>query len=344
MVANFLIAMLLFFLAFALVATGGAYKLLKGIKKSPSLGDAQPRGSLSGAGVSGAPEGDSFGVASNDLDRYPARLAALEAQLERTLQAAESQHTELQAKRDKLADKPGRADLAARYDEDLGVLSAQSGTARRVLATVWRTRAILSLRVHLACAARQRPELDHLPQPLDVDPEGLDDAAREYARASGEVRSFVKLLDAERAQIDAAVPRPSRDAQITPEHRESVEAERAEVDRLFGSLRERMDNLADTLEYLSDRFRTQKVVVGTQGAMDLGPEAGELLGEVSQALSQLEDLSAIGDKGLADVAVDGLVSDLAVLEEVGFDVDLQADANREVERLLASMARTGQLG
>ena len=113
------------------------------------------------------------------------------------------------------------------------------------------------------------------------------------------------------------------------------------IERILEDLRERMDALADTLEYLSDRFRTQRVVEGATGGMDLGPEAGQLLQEVAVALRALDEMSAVGEGGLADVAVDGLASEIANLEKVGLDVDLQADADREVEKLLASFTRAG---
>ncbi len=272
-----------------------------------------------------------------DLSHYPERLAALEDRLEQSLRAGESQSMHLAAKRRELAAKPDREELTRRYTEDLDLLESQSQANRRVLATVWKTRAILALRVHLAEAARARPDLDHLPQPADIPTEQLAEAARAYTLACREVRAFVRELDRARSGLHAAVPSPSVHAEVLPAHREEVDREAAGIQRIFQDLRDRMDRLADTLSYLADRLRTQQVVEGSSGALDLGPEAGQILRDVSVALRALDELSAVGEAGLADAAVHGLASEIADLERLGLDVDLQADADREVERLLASI-------
>lgn len=274
-----------------------------------------------------------------DLKRYPRRLAELERQLEDQHSAAREQVQHLSVKHAEMAEKPGREELAGRYKHDLDAVEERSQTTRRVMATVWKTRAILHLRVHLAIAARQRPELDHLPQPLEVDASDLDHAADSYSRACRNVRAFVRLLDQENDKVAGRVPSPPLVAEVTDEDRAAVEEEVAAVQETLGALRERMDNLADTLDYLSDRFRTQRVVESGNLGLDLGPEAGALLSEVSGALGQLEALSAVGDKGLADAAVDGLSEDIGRLERAGLDSLAEAEAMEEVDRLLEQFAR-----
>jgi len=312
----------------------GAWKLVTR-KSDPALPPSAVRAGLEGVTT---PE-----AATVDLYRYPERLEALQESLEQSLRASESQSMHLTAKRNEIATKPGREEIAQRYAQDLELLSVQSDATQRVLATVWKTRSVLALRVHLASAARERPDLDHLPQPVDVKPGQLEEAARAYGNACRSLRAFVRRLDVARDAIHTVIPSPSVHADVLPEHRGEVETESAGIVRIIEDLRERMDALADTLDYLSDRFRTQKVVEGSTGVLDLGPEAGQLLQEVAVAIRALDDLSAVGEAGLADAAVDGLASEIANLEKVGLDVDLQADADREVERLLASFTRTGEL-
>jgi len=336
-IAPLIAAFMVFVLAMLVVGAGavfGSWKLITRARDG-ELGTTPSRAGLEGLTT---PE-----EAVADLHRYPERLEALQDNLEQSLRASESQSMHLTAKRNEIATKPGREEIAQRYTQDLELLEVQSDATQRVLATVWKTRAILSLRVHLAESARERPDLDHLPQPMDVDATQLEEASRAYSNACRSLRAFVRRLDSARGIIHTVIPSPSVHAQVMAEHRAEVEKEAAGIENIMVDLRERMDTLADTLDYLSDRFRTQKVVEGTSGAMDLGPEAGQLLQEVAIAIRALDDLSAVGEGGLADVAVDGLVSEIANLEKVGLDVDLQADADREVERLLASFTRVDKL-
>lgn len=273
-----------------------------------------------------------------DLKRYPRRLRALEDKLQGSYEAAVEQLGHLTAKAEEMESK-GREDLAERYRNDLEVLENRASATQRVMATVWKTRAILHLRVHLAIAARQRPDLDHLPAPLDVQAKDLEFAAMAYANARDAVRRFVETLDQESGDIPACVPAKPQQAEISPEDELAVQEEVASVEKTLRGLRERMDKLGDTLDYLSDRFRTQRVVEGSNLAVDVGPEAGKLLSEVSGALKQLDELSAVGDKGLADAAVDGLDEDISRLEEAGLEAAAEAEAQAEVQRLLEQFAR-----
>jgi hypothetical protein len=273
-----------------------------------------------------------------DLKRYPRRLAELERQLEEQHEAAELQHEHLGGKLEQIAAKEGREELVARYEQDLGLLVRRREVTQRVLGTVWKTRAILHLRVHLAIAARQRPDLAHLPPPLDVDSGDLEQAARSYTRACVDVRAFVETLDGLKGGVYEVVPPEPEVAEVQDSDRKAITQEVGAVEDTLASLRERMDSLADTLDYLGDRFRTQRVVESGSLSLSLGPEGEALLDEVTSALSQLDELSAVGDKGLADAAVDGLTEDIANLEQVGLDGLAEAEAHLEVQQLLAQFS------
>jgi hypothetical protein len=113
-----------------------------------------------------------------------------------------------------------------------------------------------------------------------------------------------------------------------------------EVAGTFRHLRERLDRLADTLDYNADRLRTREVVEGAAIQLELEGGAGQLLEEVSEALGELEVLSSLGDRGLADAAVDGLSRDISKLEQAGLAASAEAEASLEVERLLGQLPRT----
>lgn len=273
-----------------------------------------------------------------DLKRYPRRLKELEDQLLGSHREAQRQLQHLGHKAAEMEEK-GRTDLAERYLADQDVLEKRAAATRRVAASVWKTRAILHLRVHLAVAARQRPDLTHLPEPLDVPADELVHAAENYALSRDEVRQFVAALDAVCGSVSEVVPPKPLSADIAPEDELAVQQEVQEIEKTLAGLRARMDNLGDTLDYLSDRFRTQKVVEGTDLSVDYGPQAAALLAEVSSAVEQLESLSAVGDKGLADAAVDSLSEDIGHLEQAGMEAAAEAEARAEVQRLLEQFAR-----
>ncbi|HJN72818.1 MAG TPA: hypothetical protein QGF58_02690 [Myxococcota bacterium] len=273
-----------------------------------------------------------------DLRQYPRRLKELEDQLIGSHRAAQQQLQHLGLKASEM-DEKGRGDLAERYQADLDVLERRAAATRRVMATVWKTRAILHLRVHLAVAARQRPDLAHLPQPLDVDPSELEAAAENYFLSKNEVRTFVEVLDGLCGHVSEIVPPKPLSAEVDPKDELTVQKEVDAIERTLEQLRERMDKLGDTLDYLSDRFKTQRVVEGADLSVDFGPEASKLLVEVSGAVSQLEALSAVGDKGLADAAVDSLCEDIGRLEQAGMEASAEEEANQEVQRLLEQFAR-----
>jgi hypothetical protein len=311
-----------------------------GLKVTGSLGakpQIDPKGSRKGLG-------DESWLRGEDLKTYPRRLLELERSLERVLESARGQRTHLEGKQREMSAKEGRDDLVQRYTEDIDALDARMAAMRRVLGTVWKTRAILHLRVHLAIVARQRPELDHLPQPLDVQAGELESAAAAYTSARVRVRAFLARVGEGLEDLDRVAPPPPLEATLEDEDRRAVEVELTEVRATLTGLASKMDKLSDDLEYLADRFRTQRVVEGAPLELDLDPGANKVLLEVAGALGQLEQLSAVGDKGLAEAAVDSLTEDIQDLERGGgMDLKAEADAHKEVEKLLQQFrARTQQ--
>ncbi|MCB9743393.1 MAG: hypothetical protein H6740_12395 [Alphaproteobacteria bacterium] len=269
-----------------------------------------------------------------DLRGYPDRLGELIEQLLLGHQAVQQQLQLLSEREAELSAKPNREALTRRYRQDAHGLELRAEAMRRVLGSVWRTRAILLLRVHLAVTARRRPSLSGLPSPPEVERAELDAAATAYAAAAQEVRVFVAELEDARAALDEVVPAPPPSAALSSADREVVTAERAEVAARLAGTRERMDALADTLTYLADRMRTQAVVAGAGLEMDVSPEAGRLLEEVAAALTRLDGMSAVGDRALADAAMLGLSQDITALEREGMEADAEARAGLEVARLL----------
>lgn len=268
-----------------------------------------------------------------DLLRYPARLAELSWQLERSHAAVEEQLAHLSARRSEVAAKAGREGLVARYEADSELLRQRAEGMRRVLTLVWRTRATLRLRAHVAITARHRPDLSVLPEG-EVDVAELPVAAQVYETASQRVRRFAALVDDRSRELEGAVPALSDLASPGEADRAQVEEELERARGTYRELRDRMDRLADTLGYLADRCRTRHVVVDTPAGVDDDPGGAQVFEELNAALGSLNDLSELGDRHLADTAMDNLVEDISQLERAGLEAQAEADANLEVARLL----------
>lgn len=268
-----------------------------------------------------------------DLLRYPQQLERLEEQLGQSLDALLAQLAHLRDRHSALSQKGGRDELAARYAEDLALLGRREAGMRRVLGLVWKARALLTLRAHLAASARRRPELPALPA-VDDPSTDLEAAARLYTDASAGVRAFYKHLQARMQDLPRAVPAPPEKAELSAEVKGEVEREEQRIHELYVGQADALDRLADTLAYLADRSRTRRVVQGSAPAM-VGSAASEtLINEVERALSQLQDLADAGDRRLADLAVQNLAEDISQLERAGLEAQAEADATLEVARLL----------
>ncbi len=273
-------------------------------------------------------------VEGEDLRRTPVRIAALERQLSDALNRADQQSDHLKARRGRIADKEDRAELLVRYDEDVTLLARRTESMRRVMALLWRTRAILELRAHIALSARKRPNLSHLPEGDDIPTGKLEAAAQAYDNASDAVREFVTWLDERVTDVRHAVPRVPDLATADENDRQMVQDELTRVVGTYTDLGARMDRLADTLAYLADRCRTRSVVVAGEVTLDAGTGAEGLLSEVAEALEGLQEMSRLGDRQLADSALDSLAEDISQLERAGMDAQAAAEAELEVARLL----------
>jgi hypothetical protein len=268
-----------------------------------------------------------------DLLRYPARLDQLESELRASHVEAEQQAGHLKARQERLSGKDDRAELAARYEADAQMLERRTASMRKVMALVWRTRVILLLRAHVAITARRRPELGHLPEG-DIPSTRLRAAAEAYDQAAESIRKFVSHIDERLADIKHTVPSPSSLAEVSASDKAVVERELEEAQGTYRTLRDQMDRLADTLSYLADRCHTRQVVEGAAVTLTAEAESDSLFEEVSNALSALHDLSELGDRALADSAMDNLAEDISHLERAGLDAQAAAEAELEVSRLL----------
>lgn len=271
--------------------------------------------------------------AGEDLLRYPDRLAQLEARLIASHGAAVDQAEHLRSRGEKVASKEGRGELAERYASDASALLTRTASMRRVTGLVWRTRAVLLVRAHVAITARARPRLEDMPAG-DIPVSQLDRAAATYESAASDVRSFVVHVESRLADLSVTVPGSPPVAELTDEDREMVRDEKARAKATYVELQNRMDRLADTLAYLADRCRTRQVVEAARVGVDGAPGTADLMDEVGEALRALEGLTELGDQQLADTAVDNLAEDISQLEQAGLEAQAEADAALEVNRLL----------
>ena len=267
------------------------------------------------------------------LLRYPRRLEELERQLVAGIEEGNMQVAHLEVRATEVAAKEGRGELASRYTHDVELVKKRVASMRRVLGLVWKTRAVLSLRAHLAVTAQGRPALVGFPDPAHLDRD-LDRSARSYDAAAADVRAFTRTIERRANELVDAIPEVPAGAEVPVLAEGEVDRELDAVRKLYADLQQRMDNLGDTFEYLADSCRTRKVVTGGPQGIDVEPGGEALMEEVSQALAALQDMSEVGDQHLADAAVENLAEDIGQLEKVGLDAQAEAEAALEVERLL----------
>jgi hypothetical protein len=269
-----------------------------------------------------------------DLSEYPARLERLQTSLRERIGVVDAQRKVLEQRRDEFGAK-GRDALARKYESDANLLHRRSASMRRVLALVWKTRAILLLRVHLAITARRRPVLDALPQPSSAGVD-LDAAARQYEDAASSVRAYLEIVSARARGLEDTLPPPPEEMDAEVEVQGSIDRERAAVTAAYAELAERMDHLADNLTFLGDHFQTLRVAdSGPAEVGAVGP--GPLLEEVSRALAELKELAGRVDPSVVDDALTHLADDIGQLEEAGLEAEAEAEAHLEVERLLGRL-------
>ncbi len=332
-------AYLVLLVAFVLGVIGlGVYAALE-LPRLLSSNGKQPQ-RLGASGAVRAPRPSLLGgsrradwLSGNDLLHYPSRLAELEVKLETSHRAVNDQIEYLRIQRDKISAKEDRDELAARYEDDAQMLDRRAERMRRVMGLVWRTRAVLLLRAHVAITARHRPQVEQLPEGT-IPPEGLERAATAYENSASAVREFVRQIMERTADLGLTVPPPGKASEVTEEDHASVDAELARARVTYEELNGQMDRLADTLAYLSDRCRTRQVVEGAPAGLVAEPGTEGLVDEVNTALSALNDLADLGDRQLADTAMDNLAEDISQLERAGLEAQAEADAALEVARLL----------
>jgi hypothetical protein len=275
-----------------------------------------------------------------DLLAYPQRLAALEDRLGERHSAVQEQLRVLNERILALGEKADRADLVARYEVDIGHLDRRAASMRRVVTLVWRTRAILMLRVHLAITGRRRPSLKDLPRNADgarLTRDQLAHARATYAAAAEEVRAYVEVVRQRMAALDEVVPAAPSAAEPDPDTRAGLDAERRRVEAEHRDLSERMDRLADNLVWLGDHAGTLEVVdddIAAPAEAPHGESAAHLLGEVSAAIARLNELASAVDHQLVARAMDQLQDDVGRLETEGLEEQAAAAAEIEVARLV----------
>lgn len=265
----------------------------------------------------------------DDLLNYPRRLAQLEGQLGERIVAVEDQAKVMQARLTELSGKEGRQGLTRKYQDDTQLLARRSEGMRRVLGQVWKTRAVLLLRVHLATTARHKPALDLPPTDHSLPPRR---ASETFHAAAGAIQNYLEEIQLRRQSLRAVLPAPPALAEVG-DLQDLVQQEYLSSDQAYQNLVLQMDQLSDNLTWLGDHFATMAVVVEGSEAV---PEAGasHLLTEVDKALDALEALATSVDSNTLDQAVDHLSQDISRLEIAGQEVSAEADAGIEVDRLL----------
>lgn len=203
-----------------------------------------------------------------------------------------------------------------------------------MLGKVWKTRAILLLRVHLAATARRKPTFENLPDPGSKPTVAtLKRATGHFHEAAAAVRFYLDEVAERRALLPGVVPNPSLEAELDDAVREPVRQEALATDRAYAQLLEQMDQLADNLTYLGDHYATVAVVAEGPASV---PEANAavLLEQVESSIEALDQLARLVDPGTVDAAVDHLAADISRLEVAGQEVSAEAEASLEVENLL----------
>ena len=270
---------------------------------------------------------------SDDLLRYPRELSDLEAKLVGSLTEVEAQRAHLDRQRAALDQKEGRTELARRYADDAALLTRRTAGMRRVLGLVWKARALLTLRAHLATTARACPKLPELP---NAEAPGVDLAlaAQRYAEAAALVRAFVATVASRAVDVEGALPKAPLDADVPEEALAEIRTEQTRIRASYKEQHETMDRLADTLGWLSDHCQTRKVARGAPAELASAARGEALVDEVQRAVSGLAELAETGDRKMADTAVQNLAEDISQLERTGLEAQAEADAALEVARLL----------
>lgn len=270
-----------------------------------------------------------------DLFAYPRKLEALEQRLGERHRAVQEQMQVLGARTAEMEAKAGREELVRKYRTDFALLDARAGSMRRVLGMVWKTRAVLLFRAHLALSARRRPDLGRMPDPLAANLD-LRSAQQSFHAAAAAVKFYMDLLRQRAADLPSARPDLPPSAEADAATRAIVDHEEGRTAHSYVTLMDDMDRLCDNLTWLGDHLASKATLDGADtGPAEAGlPDSGPLLEEVDRALKELSGLARSMDPVLADSAVQNLAEDIGRLEEAGLEADAEARAQLEVENLL----------
>lgn len=270
-----------------------------------------------------------------DLKLYPNRLGELERRLLERHTEVQRQMQALHDRRSELEGKADRDDLLRKYGDDVLSLQKRAESLRRVAGVVWRTRAILLYRVHLAGTARQRPKLGALPsgEPAKRD---LQSASTSYRAAAAQIRFYLDTISTRAGEISRLAPPEPLSADVDDELRADVAREQAACEEAHAQLRAKMDRLADDLTWLADHFAAMKVL-DAEDELRIGAGADRILDEAGKALDGVDKLTTVLDPAVMDAAMNGLTEDVSRLEQAGIDARAEADARLEVERLVGGV-------
>jgi hypothetical protein len=272
-----------------------------------------------------------------DLLAYPRRLGELLDRLVDRHRAVQGQLQVLGARKDNVTAKGDRDDLIKKYEADLALLDRRAESMRRVMGLVWKTRAVLLMRVHLAITARGRPALGRLPEP-SAQKGGFVGATAAYHNAAAAVLFYRDTIGERARAFEESIPPAPLSAEVDDALRAAVEEERVSVRAAYVALAARMDRLADNLTYVGDHFATLAVVDTAPEEMPLDGGPAHLLEEVAAAVRGLDELAGRVDPTAVDTAVTNLAEEITHLEEAGLEADAEAAAHLEVERLLGQFS------
>ncbi len=268
-----------------------------------------------------------------DLLAYPRKLESLEQKLGDRHRAVQEQAMVLDARLVEVQQKPGREELVRKYQQDVALLRSRAASMRRVLAMVWKTRAVLLFRAHLAITARRRPQLGKMPDPSAPNLD-LRSAQQTFHAAASAVKFYMDVVKERAAELPQVRPDVPLAAEVDPAIEATILHEQERTAAAYADLVEDMDRLCDHLTWFGDHLASRATLDGGNAEPGISPDSGPLLEEVDKALRELSELSRSMDPMVADDAVANLESDIGKLEESGLEAEAEARAQLEVEKLL----------
>ncbi len=317
----------------ALVAAGGLSAYLIASRAARKVASLRPR--RAAPHLTARPPQLVVEEEGADLLAYPRKLEALERRLAERQRAVQDQMQLVGDRGAEMQAKGGRDELVGKYRQDLALLDARAASMRRVLGMVWKTRAVLLFRAHLAISARRRPDLGPMPDPQAPDLD-LRSAQQAFHAAAAAVKFYLDVLKQRAEDLPSIRPELPLSAEADVEMHALVDVEQERTAAAYTALMDDMDRLCDNLTWLGDHFASKATLDGADaGPETASPDSGPLLEAVDRALRDLSGLARSMDPVMADGAVEHLAEDIGRLEEAGLEADAEARAQLEVDRLLA---------